>query len=94
MAAVDPENAVDAIIARVAAADLRTETCSSCKCGHFPRLGEMGECRHSPPTVTLVPFQSQLSPNQLSAKTFSGWPPVSPEQWCTSGYQAKFPKAN
>lgn len=49
----------------------------------------LGECRHSPPTMTISRDRAQLGKTKVPAQ----WPIVSDCDWC-GGFSSVFPEGN
>lgn len=64
--------------------DVRAERCDRCKCSHFPKTEDMGECRAKPPThfIFLLPARNLANQQTLQGMGQSGWPAIRRNQWC------------
>ena len=60
------------------------KNCGNCAAAHFPKKGDMGECRSRPPIVaiSLIPMQTMAGKVVPHPQVNSAWPPVRKHQWC------------
>ena len=65
------------------AADIRTESCGTCRCYHRISPSD-GQCRAGKPTALLLPLPGVAG--GITVRTYSDWPPVKETQWCVTDY--------
>ncbi len=73
------------------AADIRVESCRTCRCYHRISPGD-GQCRAGRPTALLLPLPGVAG--GVTVRTYSDWPPVKDTQWCVTDYQPLYPAGN